>query len=107
MTWRKGSHALSSNLQMMSKGGNPFKGSTAIQAGLDSRERQAYRNLMKLNKDKCSILVWGSKEPLQWYKHCLAGEQLCRKYLGVFVDRKLNVSQQYALTAKKVNSFLG
>lgn len=35
------------------------------------------------------------------------GNSSAGKCLGVFFDRKLNMSQQYTLAAKKVNSFLG
>ncbi|KAK4825529.1 LOW QUALITY PROTEIN: hypothetical protein QYF61_000106 [Mycteria americana] len=63
-------------------GGNPPKGSTAIQSDRDSLEEYAYRNLMKLNKDKCNVPGLQMKEPLQWYRHCLVGEQLCWKGPG-------------------------
>lgn len=85
MTWREGWHVLSLN-DDVKLGGNPFQGSTTIQSGLDSQEEEAYRNFMKLNKDKCNVLGLGEKDPLQWYMHCLARKELCWKYLGVFVD---------------------
>ncbi|KAK4816541.1 hypothetical protein QYF61_017742, partial [Mycteria americana] len=35
------------------------------------------------------------------------GDQLCRKGLGLLVDSRLNLSQQYDLAVMKANSILG
>lgn len=99
---------MSSDLQMTSNwdGIHAKAALSVIQSCPDNWDEQAYRNLMKLDKDKYSVLGMRRNELLQYYRRCLAGQQLCWKHLGVFVDRKLNRSQQYALAPKKVNSFL-
>lgn len=38
---------------------NVSEGCSAIQMGLDSLEKQADRNLMKFNRDKCKVLYMG------------------------------------------------
>jgi len=58
---------------------------------------------MKFIKDKCKVPTPGKQEPLATIqaenKNCL-GSSSVEKDLKVFVDSKLNVSQQCALTAK-------
>lgn len=54
------------------------------------------KSLMKFNKCKeLHIVVEARGRP--------AGKQLCIMDLSVLVDKKLNISQQYALVGMKVN----
>ena len=64
---------------------------------------------MKFNKDKCKVLHSGWNNPLHrdrpgadWL-----GSSSAEKDLGVTVDNKLNMRQQCAVVARKVNSILG
>lgn len=55
---------------------------------------------MRFNKGKLRVMAWGEATPST--QTCLAA-----KNLGVLVDSKLNVSQQWALVTKKANGVLG
>ncbi|GAB0185672.1 lysophospholipid acyltransferase 2 [Grus japonensis] len=76
-------------------------------------EKQADRNLMKFNKEKCKVLHLGKGNPLSQY--VLVATQLesslAEKDAEILVVAKLNMSQQRALAAKKgpsdVSSNLG
>ncbi|KAK4823259.1 hypothetical protein QYF61_000226 [Mycteria americana] len=59
---------------------------------------------MKFNKNKFQILHLGQSNPGYTYK---LESSPTERDLGVWVDGKLNMSQQCALAAKKSNCILG
>jgi len=64
---------------------------------------------MRFNKTKCSVLHLGGGS--SWYQYRLGNEGFerkpAKKDLGVFVDKKLNVTQQCALADQKASCILG
>ncbi|PKU46414.1 rna-directed dna polymerase from mobile element jockey-like [Limosa lapponica baueri] len=84
------------------------EGCATIQQDLDRLGCWAERNLMKFKNSKCRVLPLGKNNSMHWHR---LGPDLesssVERDLGVLVDNKLTMRQQYALVANKANDILG
>ncbi|KAK4827204.1 hypothetical protein QYF61_015232 [Mycteria americana] len=91
------------------------EGCAAIQRNLNRLKKWANRNLIMFNKNlmmfnkKYKVLQLGKNSPMHQYMlgATHVHRSLAEMDLVVLVDTKLNMSQQCALAAKKVNSIQG
>ncbi|GAB0178811.1 mitochondrial enolase superfamily member 1 [Grus japonensis] len=107
MIWMMVQHALSKFADDTKLGGmaDMPESCDAIQRNHNKLEKWANRHLPKFNKWKYKVLHLGRNNPR--HQSIPGAAQLessfSEKHLGILVDTQLNISQQCALAAKKVN----
>ncbi|KGL78538.1 hypothetical protein N309_15578, partial [Tinamus guttatus] len=76
---------------------------------LDRLDNWVVKNLMQFSKAKCKVLHLGRNNPRHQDRlgTVLLKSSSAEKDLGVMVDDKLTMRQQWALVAKKANGILG
>lgn len=81
----------------MEEASGMWKGSAAIQGGLDSLEEKANKKLIKFRKVRCKSLDQERRSLLQCVQAMswLTGEQLCEKVPGALAGSKLNEGLDY------------
>lgn len=79
------------------------EGQPTIQRDLEKLEEKTSSNLMMFNRGKCNILNLTRNNPMRTNQLRII---LSEKSLGILVNTRLNISQQFTLAGKKANSIL-
>ncbi|PKU46993.1 rna-directed dna polymerase from mobile element jockey-like [Limosa lapponica baueri] len=81
-----------------------LEGRATLQEDLDRLEEWVNKNLMKLKKDRCKVLLLGKYNP--GVQHRLGSTRLgsssMERDLGFLLDNKLNMSEQCAVAADRM-----
>ncbi|KAJ7416592.1 hypothetical protein WISP_70033 [Willisornis vidua] len=81
-----------------------LKGRRAHQRDLERQERWARSSGMGFNQTKCQVLHFDHSNCTEGTEWLESGQ--AERNLGLLIDRRLNMSQQYAHVAKKANGIL-
>lgn len=109
MTQTVGSGASTASLwidTMVSGSVGTLEGGNAIQGYLDRLGRWGHVNITRFNKAKCRVLHLGQGGN-PWYEYRLGDENSpAEKDLGILLNEKLDMNQQWVLKAQKVTCIL-